>query len=185
MQERLDELAKLSGDERQRFLEAQALERRQGGDVRRRRSEPDPRWNTEFKKKYPQIDAQFIRMTTREMLQRAMNESRAGHPVADLLHPPAVELAVLQQQGLIARYVSPEARDMTAEFKDPEGFWTMHWFAPEVVGFNTSLVKRADVPTTLEGLADPALKGKLGRIASAAGWVAGVLKAKGERTGMG
>jgi iron(III) transport system substrate-binding protein len=184
VQERLDELAKLSGDERQRFLEAQAL--KDGKVVMYAADDPNliRAWNTEFKKKYPQIDAQFLRMTTREMLQRSMNESRAGHPVADLLHPPAVELAVLQQQAAIARYVSPEAREMVAEFKDPEGFWTMHWFAPQVVGFNTSLVKRENVPVTLEGLTDPSLKGKLGRIALGGRWVAGVLKAKGEKEGM-
>jgi iron(III) transport system substrate-binding protein len=184
VQERLDELAKLSGDERQRFLEAQAL--KEGKVVMYAADDPNliRAWNTEFKKKYPQIDAQFIRMTTREMLQRSMNESRAGHPVADLLHPPAVELAVLQQQNAIARYASPEARELAAEFKDPEGFWTMHWFAPQVVGFNTSVVKRENVPVTLEGLTDPALKGKLGRIALGGRWVAGVLKAKGEKDGM-
>jgi len=71
VQERLDELAKLSGDERQRFLEAQAL--KEGKVVMYAADDPNliRAWNTEFKKKYPQIDAQFIRMTTREMLQRS------------------------------------------------------------------------------------------------------------------
>src|SRR4029079_10273150 len=110
-----------------------------------------------------------------------MSAPRAGYPLADLLHPPAVELAVLQQQNAIARYASPEARELAAEFKDPEGFWTMHWFEPQVVGFNTSLVKRENVPVTLEGLTDPALKGKLGRIALGGRWGAGAPKAKGEQ----
>jgi iron(III) transport system substrate-binding protein len=184
VQDVLDELARLSGPERLKVLEEQAT--REGKVVMYAADDPNliRAWNTEFKKKYPQIDSQFIRMTTRDMLQRAVNESQAGRPVADLLHPPAVELAVLQRLNLLARYVSPEARELDAEFRDPQGFWAMHWFAPEVVGFNTTLIKRADVPTTLEGLANPALKGKLGRIALGGRWVAGVLKVKGESEGM-
>ncbi len=185
VQEKLDQLAKLSGAERQRFLEEQAF--KEGKVVMYTSDHPElvRVWNAEFKKKYPQIDSQFIRMTTREMTQRSVNESKAGHPVTDLLHPPAIELALLQKNGLIARYVSPEAKDFDADYRDPQGEWTVFWLAPEIVGYNTELVKRADVPTTLEGRSSTALKGKVGRGPNGPAWVAGVLKVRGETEGMG
>src|SRR5262249_34260545 len=120
VQGKLDQLAKLSGMERQKFLEEQAF--KEGKVVMYASDHPDlvRVWNAEFNKQYPQIDAQFIRMPTRDMTQRAINESAAGHPATDPLHPPAVELAQLQRSGLVARYVSPEALDFDAEYRDPK-----------------------------------------------------------------
>jgi iron(III) transport system substrate-binding protein len=185
VQEKLDRLEKLSGAERQRFLEEQAM--KEGKVVMYTADDPVliRAWNAAFKKRYPQLDVQFVRMTAPQTLQKSMAESQAGRPVADLLHVNAQNLAVLQKANLIARYVSPEARDFDADFKDPKGFWTVEWFDLRVVGFNGTAIKKADVPTTLEGLANPALKGKLGFVlAGGAGFVAGVLKAKGEAAGM-
>jgi iron(III) transport system substrate-binding protein len=147
VQEKLDRLSRLTGAERQRYLEEEAF--KEGKVVMYSSDHPElvRAWNAEFKKKYPQIDSQFIRMNTRDALQRAVNESRAGRPVTDLLHPPA-------------------------------------WFAPAVVGFNTNLIQRAEVPTRIEDLADPKFKGKLGRVSAGGRWVAGILKAKGEAAGM-
>ena len=180
VQEKLDRLSRLTGAERQRYLEEEAF--KEGKVVMYSSDHPElvRAWNAEFKKKYPQIDAQFIRMNTRDALQRAVNESRAGRPVTDLLHPPASELAVLQQADLVARYVSPEAADFGPDFRDADGMWTVHWFAPAVVGFNTTLVQRADVPIRIEDLGAPKFTGKLGRVSAGGRWVAGILKAKGE-----
>ncbi len=184
VQEKLDQLSRLTGTERQRYLEEQAF--KEGKVVMYSSDHPElvRAWNAEFKKKYPQIDAQFIRMNTRDSLQRAVNESRAGRPVTDLLHPPASELAILQQSDLVARYVSPEAADFGPDFKDPDGMWSVHWYSPAVLGFNTNLVQRADVPMRIEDLADPKYRGKLGRVSAGGRWVAGILKAKGEAAGM-
>jgi iron(III) transport system substrate-binding protein len=185
VQEKLDRLEKLAGAERQRFLEEQAL--KEGKVVMYTADDPVliRAWNAAFKKRYPQLDAQFVRMTAPQTLQKSMAESQAGRPVADLLHVNAQNLAVLQKANMVARYVSPEARDFDPDFKDPKGFWTVEWFDLRVVGFNGTAIKKADVPTTLEGLASPALKGKLGFVlAGGAGFVAGVLKAKGEAAGM-
>ncbi len=185
VQEKLDQLAKMRGAERQRFLEEQAI--KEGKVVWY--SSNDPRlvrgWNDAFRKRYPQIDAQFVRMTASATIQRALSESQAGRPVTDLLDPPPTNLAILQKNGVPVRYVSPESQGFDPDARDPRGFWTAYWYAPLVVAFNTGLVKRAEVPVTLEAAADPALRGKLGFV-SVAGphWVAGVLKAKGEAAGM-
>jgi iron(III) transport system substrate-binding protein len=185
VQDKLDQLQKLSGAERQRFLEEQAI--KEGKVVMYTADDPVliRLWNAAFKQRYPQIDAQFVRMTAPATLQRPMAESQAGRPVADLLHVNAQNLAVLQRSGMVARYASPESKDFDPEFRDPRGFWSVEWYDVRIVAFNTTLIRKAEVPTTLEGLTNPALRGKLGYVlAGGAGWVAGVLKAKGEAAGM-
>lgn len=184
VQEKIDALAKMPPAERQKFIEAEAI--KEGKVVMYSSDAPAliNAWSVAFKKRYPQIDAQIVRMSTRDMLQRSTAESRAGKPATDLLHPPAVELAVLQRMNMIAKYLSPEAKALGADYRDPDGWWTVHWIAAEVVGFNTSLIDRKLIPATLEGLANPDLKGKLARTTTGGRWVGGVLKVKGEQAGM-
>ena len=55
---------------------------------------------------------------------------------------------------------------------DPNGYWTCHWYAPEITAFNTNAIKKADVPVALKQLADSKLEGKLGRLASGGRWIA-------------
>jgi len=184
IQDKLDALAKVPAAERQKFIEAEAL--KEGKVVMYASDAPAliNAWSAAFKKRYPQIDAQIVRMSTRDMLQRATAESRAGKPATDLLHPPAVELAVLQRMNMTAKYISPEAKALGAGYSDPDGAWTIHWIAAEVVGFNTNLVDRKIIPVPIEGLANPDLKGKLARTSTGGRWVGGVLKVKGEAAGM-
>jgi hypothetical protein len=87
VQEKLDRLEKMTGAERQRFLEAEAL--KEGRVVMYTADDPVliRLWSAAFKKRYPQLDVQFVRMTAPQTLQRAMAESQAGRPVADLLDP--------------------------------------------------------------------------------------------------
>jgi ABC-type Fe3+ transport system substrate-binding protein len=65
-------------------------------------------WNEAFRKRYPQIDAQFVRMATRDLLQRTMSNTRLGKTTVDVLHPPPVELAILQRMNITGKYKSPE-----------------------------------------------------------------------------
>jgi len=182
VQEKLDQLNRMPVAQRQKFLEEQAI--KEGKVVIYSSGEPDVLrdWNALFKKKYPQIDSQFVRMTTEDLLQKAIHESEAGRPVADVVNPPAAELAIFLSKEMLARYVSPESKDFDSEFKDAAGYWTTGWYVPEIVGFNKDLIKERDVPATLEALASPALRGKLGRTQMGNRWLAGVAKVRGEST---
>lgn len=68
----------------------------------------------------------------------------------------------LKKQGLLAAYVSPNAAQIPARFKDPEGYWTGLAARARVLAYNTTMVKPGDVPRTLKELADPKWKGKVG-----------------------
>jgi iron(III) transport system substrate-binding protein len=68
----------------------------------------------------------------------------------------------LQERGLLAAYVPPQASHYPAAFRDPEGRW--HGFAARarVLIVNTDLVPPDDRPHSIRDLADPRWKGKCG-----------------------
>ena len=183
VQDILDSLKDMPAAERTQFLRAEAAKEGKvvlyGSDAPNLlRASADA-----FKGAFPEIEAEFVRVSSRELLQRSVAESNAGRPIADVMHAPAVQLAVLQSAGLVARYASPEAASFSSEYVDPQGYWTTHWMAPGVVAYNTRRIEAANVPVTLDGLAAPELKGKLGRTSNGGRWVAGVLKALGDEQG--
>ena len=61
--------------------------------------------------------------------------------------------------------------------------WLPDRFNFYVVAYNTAKVKRAELPTTYEGFADPKWKGRLGLEATDAEWMAAVIKARGAEQG--
>lgn len=68
----------------------------------------------------------------------------------------------LQERGLLDVYRSPEAESYPELFRSPEGTW--HGFAgrARVLVVNTKLVAQGERPTSIEDLADPKWKGKVG-----------------------
>src|ERR1041385_4908389 len=70
VQEKLDSLQKMSGAERTSFLRKEA--EKEGKVVMYAADSPDLLrvWQTEFKKDFPSVDAQFVRMTTADLLTR-------------------------------------------------------------------------------------------------------------------
>ncbi|MBI4493784.1 MAG: extracellular solute-binding protein [Chloroflexi bacterium] len=136
-----------------------------------------------FQKKYPGIKAEHFKADVAEVLQRLLTEHRAGTTFADVFEAPSLEALSAQQGGALGRYPSPERAAFGPEFLDADGYWSLFRQELEVVGYNTNLAKKDGVPTSLEGLVDPALKGKLGRTALGARWVQGVFQVMGEEQG--
>jgi iron(III) transport system substrate-binding protein len=67
----------------------------------------------------------------------------------------------LAREGLLAEY-RPPAVGIPDRYKDPSGRWMAFGVRARVIGFNTKLVKRDQLPATWKGLADPRWQGKLG-----------------------
>jgi len=111
-----------------------------------------------FSEKYD-IDVNTYRGNSESVLQRILQESKAGFAGADLIETNSGELNVIGKEGLFYPYKS--------EFRDavrPEGqkdSWTADRFNVFTIAYNTDMVKGADVPTSLEQFADPKWKGKI------------------------
>lgn len=56
---------------------------------------------------------------------------------------------VLQERGVLQPYVSPNATDIPAAYRDPEGYWTAFGGRARVFIVNTNLLRPEDYPSSL------------------------------------
>ena len=112
-----------------------------------------------FQKKYPFIKLELVRSGTGPLLNRILNETRAGRHSWDVVTGSAEMYLPLVERKLIAPYSSPETKMYDNDMKDKEGYWTTLYANPIVLGFNTRLVRKEEAPRTYEDLLDPKWRG--------------------------
>ena len=111
-----------------------------------------------FSDKYD-IDVDVYRGNSESVLQRVLQESKAGFAGVDLVETNSGELNVLSDQDILYPYES-ELRDAVR----PEGqkdSWTADRFNAFVVAYNTDKLPESQLPETIEGFLDPKWKGKI------------------------
>jgi iron(III) transport system substrate-binding protein len=134
-----------------------------------------------FEKKYPFIDVKLFRSGGDDLLNKIFTEDRGGKDLWDVLSGRGDMVLPLMENKLIASYRSPEAKMIPTDLVDEEGYWTGYYVNPFVLGYNTNLVTKAEVPKTYEQLLDPRWKGKKISIDdSAYGFLAGLIRAWGK-----
>lgn len=114
-----------------------------------------------FKAKYPFLEVKVFRAVGERLLTKIMTEAQAGRNDFDILQSGDTQAYFLKKKNLLARYFSPEAKFQPKHFVDPEGYWAAFYIMPKVVGYNTRMIKRAEVPRTDEDLINPKWKGKI------------------------
>jgi ABC-type Fe3+ transport system substrate-binding protein len=140
-----------------------------------------------FEKKYG-IKVEATRNDPGETALRLVNEHRAGNMQADVFDGSFAPTAMIQE-GVLAKYQPDLVKDWPAELKDKNGYWTAHRLTVITPGYNTNLVKPADVPKTWNDFLDPKWKGKMAwginpGITAATGFSGLVLRERGEEKGM-
>ena len=115
-----------------------------------------------FKKKYPLIKPSFYRATSERVLQRALNEARAGRYAVDVFTAAGFQLQLLKEAGLTQKFVPNEAAAYDQGFKDPEGHWINVHSLLNTMGYNTQLVRPDEAPKNYQDLLAPKWKGKIG-----------------------
>lgn len=68
---------------------------------------------------------------------------------------------VLKKKGVLAKYVSPSAADIPAQFKDPDGYWTGFAARCRILIYNKELLKEQDLPKSIFEFTQPKWKGKV------------------------
>jgi iron(III) transport system substrate-binding protein len=68
-----------------------------------------------------------------------------------------IRAEVLKQKGISAPYISPNAKDIPAVFKDPQGYWTGFSARARVLIVNKKVKNK---PTSISAYLDPRWKGK-------------------------
>ena len=111
-----------------------------------------------FEKAYPNIDVEVIAAGTGELCQRVVAE--AENPQGDVLWGGGAD-TLAAYVDYFDTYVCANDSVIGEEYKDAADLWIGESPLPMVFIYNKTLIDEADVPTTWEGLCDPALKGKI------------------------
>jgi len=85
-----------------------------------------------------------------------------NYPQADVFWSgDPIRSIVLKDKGITAVYHSPEANDIPAVFKDPEGYWTGFSARARVLIYNKKHLKPEQVPQSIFDLTKPEYKGQV------------------------
>ena len=136
-----------------------------------------------FEKKYG-IKVDLWRSQSERIVQRVVSEARAGRHAVDVIATNGPEMEALAREHILTTYFTPHAADLPAASIPRHRLWLPDRLQFFVVGYNTNLVKREDLPKSIRGFADPKWKGKLGIEAGDGEWMATLVKKWGEADGM-
>jgi iron(III) transport system substrate-binding protein len=136
-----------------------------------------------FQSKYPGIRVEMTRLGSEKLLQRIINESRAGSNLFDAVTNSGMEIYLLGKMGLLARYTTPEFSSFMSDSRDPAVGWADMYSNLRMVAYNTRLVPKDRIPKRYEDLLDPVWKGQIGFPEGQYSWFATMLKIMGEERG--
>ena len=137
-----------------------------------------------FKARYPFLKTTMFRAVGERLLTKIMTEVQAGKYDFDAVQSAESQAYFLKWKNLLQKYVSPETKNIQKPFFDPEGYWAAVYMMPNVIAYNTRMVKRNEVPKTDEDLLNPKWKGKMGMDHTKPEWFAWKLKRLGTEKGL-
>src|SRR5687767_3960740 len=136
-----------------------------------------------FEKQYG-IKVVLWRALSEQIVQRTINEARGRRHTVDVIETNGPEMEMLTREKLLGEAYSPYIADLPPAVVPAHRSWfpdRLHFY---VVGYNTTRIKRAEIPPTYDGFVDPKWKGRLGIEATDAEWMATVIKLRGNEKGM-
>jgi iron(III) transport system substrate-binding protein len=136
-----------------------------------------------FEKKYG-VKVKGWRAGSEKVLQRTVTEARANRHDADVIETNGPELESLYREKLLQPLRSPHMKDLMPQAVRPHGHWVGTRINMFVHSYNTSLVKKEELPKSYADLAHPRWKGRLGIEAEDEDWFAMVVKEQGEENGL-
>ena len=95
------------------------------------------------------------------LINKVTTEARSGRIEPDIIQTSALVGFELIRAKLVAKYFSPQRKNLRKEFLDKNGLWTAMQHVRVALGYNTNLVMTEEAPKTYEALLDPKWKGKV------------------------
>src|SRR5260221_9146795 len=132
-----------------------------------------------FEKKYG-VKVSMWRSSSEKVLQRAVTEARGNRHTMDVAETNGPELEALHREKILEAVKSPYLADLIAPALRPHGEWVGTRLNVFTQAYNTTLVKKEDLPKSWEDLANPKWKGKLGIEQEDSDWLAGQYAELGE-----
>jgi iron(III) transport system substrate-binding protein len=94
-------------------------------------------------------------------VSRLISEAAAGRHEADLFQNTAVGTLAVLQKGFAETYISPHAKFLKNGLFDPAGNWHALHHTVVVLGYNTRLVQKNELPRSYEDLLSGKWRGKM------------------------
>ncbi len=136
-----------------------------------------------FEKRYG-IKVRVWRAASEKVLQRTLAEAAGRRYEVDAVHTSALEMEALHREQILQPVAPPHAAELLAGATRPHREWTATYLSFWVQTYNTSAIRKEDLPKTYEDLLDPKWKGKLGIEARVPEWYATIVMDMGEEEGL-
>ncbi len=136
----------------------------------------------DFDKRYG-VKVNVWRASSVKVLQRAAAEARANRWDFDAAAISSPEMEAMHRELLLQEVRSGHHADLAPDAMPSHRAWVPQFLNVFVQAYNTSLVRKEDLPKSYAELVDPKWKGRLGVEASDSEWYCGVLKNVGGEKG--
>src|SRR3989449_11091751 len=137
-----------------------------------------------FQEKYPYLNLTILRQPGEKIRTRILTEARAGKFFWDVVSVNHLDVDVLNQEGLLASYASPETRSgFPKGAVDPEARWAAIYVRQYVIGYNTRSVPRSEAPMSWQDLLQARWKEKFAMDEDELEWYAAMLDYLGREKG--
>ena len=114
----------------------------------------------QYEASHPSVDVQWLDMGSQDAYDRIRTER--GNPQADIWWgAPSTTFANAEAEGLLEQFVPSWDSAVNPQFKNPLGYWYGTFITPEVIMYNTRVLKDKDVPKDWDELLDPKWKDKI------------------------
>ena len=136
----------------------------------------------DFDRRYG-VKVNVWRASSVKVLQRATAEARANRWDFDAAAISSPEMEAMHRERLLQEVRSRHHAALAPDAMPSHRAWVPQFLNVFVQAYNTSLVRKEDLPKSYAELADPRWKGRLGVEASDSEWYCGVLRHAGAERG--
>ena len=136
-----------------------------------------------FEKKYG-IKVNVWQATGETILRKVINETKGGLPNSDVIHSTALVQEALVSENMLQEVHSPTHKALIPSAVPAHRYYASTLQYVFVQAYNTTKIKKEELPKTYEELSSPRWKGKLALEAEDAEWVASVINDMGEAKGL-
>jgi iron(III) transport system substrate-binding protein len=130
------------------------------------------------------VRTELWRSNSERLLQRAVSEARAGRFACDVLETSSPEMEAMYREGLLEQFHSPYFDELAPGSFPPHRHYVADRFNFFTIGYNTTLVRPEEVPTSYDDLLHARWAGRIGLEASDVDWFGAMVKHWGEEKGL-
>ncbi len=138
---------------------------------------------TGYEKKYG-IKVNVWRASVNDVLQRVLTEAAAGRFEFDAVSMSTPEMEALNKEKLLQEARSPHFKDMNPAALPAHKTWAGIYINFYDQAYNTTKVKKEELPKSYFDLLDPRWKGRLGIEVKSQEWFYALVKYMGEEKGL-